>query len=131
MSEDDDRDPETGRFLPGNSGNGGRKRGARNKLTTAFLEDLYDAWQQRGREIIDAAIEQNPAAVLRVIGSILPKDINLKRRDPLADATDEELRERIRELNRITGHLISPGRAGHADGSNGSSGGPETPSGVH
>jgi hypothetical protein len=37
------RDPKTGHFLRGHSGNGGRPRGARSKLGEAFIEDLRDA----------------------------------------------------------------------------------------
>jgi hypothetical protein len=35
------KDPNTGRFLPGNSGFGGRPKGARSKLTTEFFDDFY------------------------------------------------------------------------------------------
>ena len=36
----------TGRFIAGNSGFGGRPKGARSKLTTEFFVDFYAAWQQ-------------------------------------------------------------------------------------
>ena len=41
------KDAKTGRFLPGNSGFGGRPKGARSKLTTEFIDDFYAAWQEQ------------------------------------------------------------------------------------
>jgi hypothetical protein len=36
-STQNERDPKTGRFQPGNSGFGGRPKGSRNKLTEQFI----------------------------------------------------------------------------------------------
>ena len=46
------KDPNTGRFLPGNSGFGGRPKGARSKLTTEFFADFYAAWQKHGAKAL-------------------------------------------------------------------------------
>ncbi|MFK4659226.1 hypothetical protein [Bradyrhizobium ottawaense] len=43
-----EQDPKTGRFLPGNSGNGGRHKGARNKLHADFIQALLDHFHMRG-----------------------------------------------------------------------------------
>jgi hypothetical protein len=72
-----ERDPKSGRFLPGNSGNGGRKLGSRSKLGEAFLEDLRDAWNEHGIETLRRTAVEEPAQFVRVVASLMPKDINL------------------------------------------------------
>jgi hypothetical protein len=72
-----DRDGKTGRFLPGNSGLGGRPKGSRNKLGEAFLEDLRDAWNEHGASALQRCAEDDPAAFCKIIASLLPKTIDL------------------------------------------------------
>jgi len=71
------RDEATGRFLPGNSGNGGRKPGSRSKLGEQFLLDLRDAWNQHGVEALRRCAVEEPAQFVRVIANLLPRDINI------------------------------------------------------
>jgi hypothetical protein len=71
------RDVKSGRFVAGNTGNGGRPKGARNKLGEAFVEDLRDCWNRRGIEVLERCADEDPAALLRVIASLMPKDLNL------------------------------------------------------
>lgn len=85
-----EQDPETGRFVSGNIGGPGRPRGSRNKLGEAFIADLYADWLKAGPEAIKAARAHNPAAYLRVVASILPKQLEIK--DGTFDGlTDEQL----------------------------------------
>jgi hypothetical protein len=72
-----ERDKKNGRFLAGNAGNGGRKPGARNKLGEAFVEDLRDCWQEHGASVLVRVARDDPAALLRTIASLMPKDLNL------------------------------------------------------
>jgi hypothetical protein len=69
------RDAKTGRFVSGNNG-GGRPKGSRNKLTTEFLDDLYAKWQQHGADVLERVIRDDPAAFLRTVAQILPKEID-------------------------------------------------------
>ena len=48
MNDQPQRDDETGRFLPGNSGFGGRPKGARSKLGEAFIQALHDDFEEFG-----------------------------------------------------------------------------------
>jgi hypothetical protein len=73
----EDRDNKTGRFLPGNSGFGGRPRGARSKLGEAFLEDLRDAWNEHGKEALRRCATEDPSQFCRIISNLLPRDIDI------------------------------------------------------
>jgi hypothetical protein len=75
----DGRDAKTGRFLTANNG-GGRPKGSRNKLTTEFLDDLYAKWQEHGAEVLERVIRDDPAAFLRTVAQILPKEIDMNAR---------------------------------------------------
>jgi hypothetical protein len=69
------RDPESGRFLVGNSGNGGRGLGSRNKLGEAFVADLHDAWLTHGKDVIERVVRDDPAQFLKTISHVLPKQL--------------------------------------------------------
>lgn len=86
-------------FKPGQSGNpAGRPKGARSKLGEAFLEDLYSSWEAQGKEVIERVIATKPEQYLKVIASILPKDLNVNINN-MDDLTDEQLIQRIRSLD--------------------------------
>ena len=74
---DGGRDPETGRFVSGNVGGPGRKPGSRAKLSTMFLDDLRDAWERGGAEVIAKVMKNDPSTFLRVVAGLMPKDVNL------------------------------------------------------
>jgi len=69
------RDAKTGRFVTGNNG-GGRKLGSRNKLATEFIDDVYAKWLERGADVLERVIRDDPAAFLRTVAQILPKEID-------------------------------------------------------
>jgi hypothetical protein len=73
----DGRDRETGRFLPGNSGNGGRKKGSRNKLGEQFLLDAYEEWKRSGPAALKTMAETDPGGFVRVIAAILPAKLDV------------------------------------------------------
>ena len=91
-----------GRFISGNSG-GGRPKGSRNKLGEAFIDNLYQDWQANGAETIARVREERPQDYLKVVASILPKDVNL-RRSPYEDMTDAELHAAIMRLGHDLGY---------------------------
>lgn len=106
------KDP-TKQFQPGQSGNpAGRPRGARSKLGEAFLEALKDDFEAHGKEAIVEVRETKPDQYLKVIASLMPKDVNLNINDQASELTDEQLIERMRELDAA----ITPFLAGREAG---------------
>lgn len=93
-------------FKPGQSGNpAGRSKGSRNKLGEEFVKDILADWQEHGIETIKKVREDRPADYLKVVASILPKDINFRVGD-LEDLSDDEL---AGELATIAAQLAGEG----------------------
>lgn len=83
----------------GKSGNpAGRPKGSRNKLGEAFLEDMLADWEANGPAAIREVRETKPDAYLKVVASILPRDLNINV-NQTDHMTDEQLIERIRSLD--------------------------------
>ena len=70
------RDAKTGQFVMGHSGYGGRPKGSRNKLGEQFVEDVYRKWRKHGSDVIERVIRDDPAAFLRTVAQILPKELH-------------------------------------------------------
>jgi hypothetical protein len=88
---------EKGRFLPGNNGGSGRPKGSRNQLGEAFIAELYEHWQIHGIAAIKKVCDKHPVEYLKVIASILPKDVNINV-SPFEHMTDAELDASIKRL---------------------------------
>ena len=94
-------------FKPGQSGNPkGRPLSARNKLGEQFLEALQQDFEEHGVAAIQVVRAEKPDQYLKVIASLMPKDINLNV-NQFDGMTDDELVERIRALDATLRPFLS------------------------
>ena len=69
-------------FKPGQSGNpAGRPKGARSKLSEAFLLALSDDFEANGMAAVERVRDDKPEAYLNVIGRLMPKLMELSGPD--------------------------------------------------
>lgn len=95
------------RFKTGQSGNPkGRPIGSRNKLATSFLDDMLADWQLNGKAAIAKVREEKPDQYIKIVASLLPKDINLNA-DPYADLSDNELIQALKEAQEGISEILS------------------------
>lgn len=74
-------------FQPGNPG---RPKGSRNKLGEAFIAALHDDFQDHGVKAIQEVRETRPHEYLKVVASILPKQLEIKE-SAFDGISDEQL----------------------------------------
>jgi hypothetical protein len=55
----------------------GRPKGSRNRLGVAFVEAMLGDFEQHGRSVIASLRDDKPEQYLRIVASILPKEIEL------------------------------------------------------
>lgn len=86
-------------FKPGQSGNpAGRPKGSRNKLGEAFIEAMYADFRQHGVETIEAVRTGKPDQYLKVIATMLPKEIEAGER---LGGILEDILERVDGRTRV------------------------------
>ena len=105
-----------GRFLTGNIG-GGRKTGSRNRLTETFLAAIETDFSQHGPQTLAQLRSDDPAAYLRIVASLVPRDMIL-RREQAEDYSGlgldelEDILKRERQNGRFT-KMVQQARLGY------------------
>jgi len=85
LASQGDRTSTKGQFRPGQVANpNGRPKGARHKLGQSFLQKLAKHWQQYGDDALHRTWEKEPATYVKVIASLLPKEVSLTADKDLA-----------------------------------------------
>jgi hypothetical protein len=108
--ESGEKRDEAGRFIvPPKSP--GRPVGARNKLGEAFIEALYEDFTENGVAAIQSVRAEKPDQYLKVIASLMPKDVNLNLNNDLGELSDDELLGEIRKLHASLAPFLGEGTA--------------------
>jgi hypothetical protein len=79
---------------------GGRRAGARNKLSTKFLEALAADFEEGGADAIKLCRIESPEKYIQIVASILPKELDVTH-NQLGELDDDELAallQHVREL---------------------------------
>lgn len=93
------------RFKPGESGNpAGRPKGARSKLGEDFLNALQKDFAENGKEVIASVRADKPDVYLKVIASVLPKEIEVS--GELVTITKEQRDAAVRAFQRATAESV-------------------------
>jgi hypothetical protein len=77
-------------FEPGREKTGGRAKGTRNKLNAEFIAGLAKAFEEHGEAALRVVALTEPAQFLRVIASVIPKEIEITE-TKLQAITDDDL----------------------------------------
>lgn len=88
-------------WAPGQSGNpAGRPKGSRNALGEEFLSALQADFKEHGVTAIRTVRAERPHEYLKVVASILPKEINVKT-TAVEEMSDDDLAAGIAALQSI------------------------------
>jgi hypothetical protein len=101
-------------WQPGQSGNpAGRTVGNRNKLNEKFILALHDDFVQHGAKVVEQVRKERPDIYLKVIASILPRELHVKD-GPLFDGMSNEQLDEI--LGSVRAVLAARTPSGLGDG---------------
>jgi hypothetical protein len=103
-------------FVAGQCANpAGRPKGSRHKLGEAFIQAMLNDFEEHGSKVVEAVRTEQPAQYLKVVASILPKELNI-RTTATEEMSDDDLALGIAALQSIlaaqsagTGGPASPG----------------------
>jgi hypothetical protein len=86
----------TNRWQPGVSGNpAGRLRGSRNKLSEAVICALLRDFRQHGQKAVARVRRTQPAAYLKILALLVPREHKVEHSNALKNLTDEQLEAMI------------------------------------
>jgi hypothetical protein len=79
------------RFKPGHLARGGRRKGSRDRISTALLESIAKDFELHGDEAVKLTRMERPAEYLKIVASPLPRELEVTTHNSLRDLTDDEL----------------------------------------
>ncbi len=88
-------------WVPGESGNPkGRPLGSRNKLSEKFILCLHDDFVEHGSAVIEQVRQERPEIYLKIIASIVPRELHFKGANAFDGMSDEELSTLLVDVRR-------------------------------
>ena len=87
------------RFGAAGTGNPSRskQKGARDRLSAAFLNDFADDYDAHGKTVIETVRDKDPVAYMRLAAALLPTKVEITE-TPLDGLTDEQLDAYMEEM---------------------------------
>jgi Zn-dependent oligopeptidase len=86
-------------FSPGVSGNPhGNRHRTRHLLNQEFMQALLLHFRQHGKKAIEKVAREQPAAYLKILALLVPREHKVEHRNPLKELTDEELEAMLEHL---------------------------------
>ena len=85
------------RFSADNPGRA-KQKGARDRLSAAFLNDFADDYDAHGKTVIETVRDKDPIAYMRIAAALLPTKVEITE-TPLDGLTDEQLDAYMEEMN--------------------------------
>jgi hypothetical protein len=91
-----------GQYLPGVSGNPGGEPGwIRKRFTADFLTAFHQHFRHEGKRVIAKVAKQQPAAYLRCLTMLVPKEMKVEQTGGIKAMTDEQLDEALAALRQL------------------------------
>src|SRR6516165_8977772 len=86
-------------WQPGQSGNpAGRERGSRNRLSEEVICALLRDFREHGQKAIAKVRRTQPAAYLKVLALLVPREHKVEHRNLLKELSDEQLEAMVEYL---------------------------------
>jgi hypothetical protein len=91
-----------GQYLPGVSGNPGGEPGwIRKRFTADFLTAFHEHFRHEGKRVIAKVAKTQPAAYLRCLTMLVPKEMKVEQTGGIKAMTDEQLEAGIAALQDL------------------------------
>jgi hypothetical protein len=85
----------------------GRRAGARDKLQTGFLHDLAEAWELEGKGALRIMIREEPAAFVKTVASLMPRELSVDLAGPLSELSDQEVADMLEAVRQLRASTIN------------------------
>ena len=91
-----------GQFAKGVSGNlGGNAHRSRHALNADTIREMHAAFRQGGREAIDKVMRTQPAAFLKLLVLLVPREMKVEHSGGVKAMTDEQLEAGIEAIQAM------------------------------
>ena len=91
-----------GQFRPGVCGNrSGNVHRSRHALNADTIREMHAAFRQGGREAIDKVMRTQPAAFLKLLVLLVPREMKVEHSGGVKAMTDEQLEQGIEAIQRM------------------------------
>src|SRR5262249_4721102 len=89
-------------FRPGVSGNPhGNRHHTRHLLNQEFMQALLLHFREHGKKAIEKVAREQPAAYLKILALLVPREHKVEHRNPLKAMSDEQLERTLEALETL------------------------------